>query len=158
MAHFCSDFKIKKSFGVSLEYERDPLTNKSEVETPEEIANKMGCSNAKYIREAVLAFNAKNEHMISRNPKLDQFVGESKPEDYIAMEPTLADYLDKHKEHIKKSNFSPEECRRRERNALSISKLYYNEGQYQEEKEYEESRQLTLKREKELKNEELGVG
>jgi hypothetical protein len=157
MGRFCGDFKIKKLYGFPLEYERDPLTNKSEVETLEEIANKMGYSHARYIREAVLAYNTKNEHILSRNPKLEQFIGETKAEDYIAMEPTLADYPRIHEDFIKKSSFSLEELRRRAHECLTISKLYDNEYEYQKDKSFNEARQSSLKREEELKNEELGI-
>jgi hypothetical protein len=155
MGRFCGDFKIKKLYGFPLEYERDPLTNKSEAENLEEIANKMGYSVAKYIREAVLAYNAKNEHMLSRNPKLEQFIGESKPEDYIAMEPTLSQYPPIHQDFIKKSDFSLEELQRRSRNCFTIGKMYDNEFMYQRDKAFEESR--AIKHDKQFENEELGI-
>jgi len=136
---------MRREFQFPLEYEKDPVTNKSEVETLLEISNRKDYSVSRTIREYVLNGMNKDEHMLSRNPKLDQFIGEeSKPEKYIPMEPTLADYTNSHKEFIEKSNFSREELRRREQRSMDISKLYYQELQKQEEKEYQESRKLTI--------------
>jgi len=156
MGRFCGDFKIKKLYGFPLEYERDPLNNKSEAETLEEIANKMGYSVAKYIREAVLAYNARNEHMLSRNPKLEQFMGETKAEDYIPMEPTLADYIPIHEDFITKSDFPLEELRRRAQACLYISKQYDKKYQLEKDKAFEKS--LHKRHDIELKNEGLGIG
>ena len=158
MTQYSKKFKNRKIFGFSLEGEKDPLTNKSEADLLEEIARVLSSTTSKITRDAVLEYLIKKQHLYSKNPILDQFVGESKPEDYVPMEPTLADYLPKHIEFMRKSITSKDEARRREQQCMSLQREYYLLGESLEEKEIEEARQSTIKREQQFKSQELGIG
>lgn len=148
---------MPKQIKFPLEYQRDEITNKSEVERLEEISNKKGNTVSKTARDYVLEGMKKDEYMLSMTPKLDQFIGKAKPEEYVPMEPTLADSLSIHSDFISESKFSIEELDRRQFQCMRLQKIYV-EQILKERKQLEEPQnQKFIKYIKELKSRESGT-
>jgi hypothetical protein len=74
LGRYSKDFKNKKLFGFGLEGEKDPLTNRSEADLLEEIANLSNSTVSKVVREAFLYYAVKNRHLYSKHPKIDHYI------------------------------------------------------------------------------------
>ena len=136
MGRYSTDYKSRKDYSFSLESQKDPSTNLSEVDMLNEVVRMQGTTISKYVREALVETFKKLKPSLNNMPQLDKYM---EKENYIFDEPTLKDYFKVHEEFVSKSDFSIDEMKRRAGLCMRLSKFYDNEASRKEDEEWRNS-------------------